>query len=58
MSIGNSCRLRFNRRSSALAFCVPDPRHLTNVAADKRSADCAGLRPALLFDSLAAELGR
>src|SRR5262245_26789344 len=33
-------------------------RYLTNVAADKRSSDCAWLRRALLFDSLAAELGR
>jgi len=31
---------------------------LTNVAVDKRAKDWRGLRPALLFDSLATELGR
>src|SRR5688500_3770991 len=33
-------------------------RNLTRAEADKRSIDCAGLRPALLFDPLAAQLRR
>lgn len=45
-----------HRRPNRIGI-VP-PCGLTIVAADKRSADCAGLRPALSFESLAAELGR
>ena len=32
--------------------------HITIVAPDKGAEDCAALRAALLFDSLAGELGR
>ena len=31
---------------------------ITNAAPDKGAMDCAGLRPARLYDSLAGELGR
>jgi hypothetical protein len=45
-------RCREQRRPGAGATIAT--RGLTNAEADKESADCAGLRPALLFDFLAA----
>jgi carboxypeptidase-like protein len=58
------CNFRFtdtlnfwlHRRPSRIGI-VP-PCGLTIVAADKGASDCAGLRPALLSSSLAAELRR
>jgi len=49
---------RTRTRRSGRGRSAITTRHLTIVAPDKGAEDCAALRAALLFYSLAGELGR